>query len=835
MTKIKNPKSICARIAPDFDSENYIFASQAREQHISPVEHYVQTGEDRGAFPNKDFDPAYYAANNSDVVRRGYNLFWHYLVYGKVEGRQALAPQVKLELPLMRLDPSKEVLIVLLHETSRTGAPILGWNIIRELMKRYNVVVGAMRGGSILDALKKIASEVIELPSNIGQDAQLWLSVAKQMRSVYNPKYVIANSSATQSLAVAFEAINVPVVALVHEFASDMQPVGVLNALYQSASRIVFPARIVEENSREVYSALRGRTTFIVPQGQSEVPVFSQDEATDHPASVVKFPNEENQFIVVGIGTVTYRKGPDLFVSVADYLVNTIGVKNVKFIWIGVNIPSDARYKAAIDLQIKKCNLEHYVNFIGEVDNLNSYYEIADVLFISSRIDPLPNVGIDAMAKGLPIICFEGASGFSEILSGHTVTNSMIARYANVEQAAQIIRRVADDRSSLDEAGRELSARAAFLFDMPRYVEKIDALGRDAISEIDQADKDMNEIAAANVFDKFFCFGQAAEMLTEADAIAKYIGGSRRSWPLARPFTGTFIRRPMVGFNPLIYDMYNAPERETVRDPFADFLSNGRPLGPWIHKVIRHDDEYTAPKAKVALHGHFHYPDLLEELIDAIKVNVNQPDLFLTTTSEEKVAQINSILRNRGVEGARVWRVQNRGRDILSFIKDMPLHLVSGYDIVGHVHGKKSAHVAAETGDRWRNFAWQHLVGNQFPMIDKIAFTFLQQPEIGLVFPEDPHLNGWDFNEVIATDLAKRLGVPTPLPIHFDFPIGTMFWARPSALLPLFDMRLETEEVPEEPVAIDGTILHALERIIPFAVNKAGYSYATTHIQGVSR
>ncbi|MCM2458014.1 glycosyltransferase [Rhizobium sp. CG4] len=835
MTTNNDCKSICAAISSEFDSENYIFAQQARALKITAIEHYVQVGEREGAFPNEVFDPKYYAANNPDVVRRGYNLFWHYLTYGKAEGRMASLPHVAMKFPVGRLDPSKKVLIVLLHEASRTGAPILGWNIVRGLMDNYNVIVGALQGGPILDSLKQIATEVIEFPASLGQDSRMWIAVATQLKSAYDPVYAIANSSATQRLAVALEAVHIPVVALVHEFGSDMHPIGILNALYQSASRIVFPAPIVEQNSREVYSALRGRQTLVVPQGQSAIPAFSDVDVGRAISTRPVSGPDGGQFIVLGVGTVTFRKGPDLFVSVADYLVNFLGVKNVKFIWIGVNIPSEARYKTAIELQINRCQLEGYVDFIGEVDDLTSYYEAANILFISSRIDPLPNVGIDAMVKGLPIICFEGASGFSDLLSGLPGASSLIAPYANVAKAAGIIEKVSGDVAVLEAVGRELSIRAAALFDMSQYIEKLDAIGTDAVRDMRQAEEDFGLIFEADVLEKGFCFGRDAEALDDAGAVAKYMAGSRRSWPLARPFTGTFIRRPMVGFNPLIYDMHNAPGGVTRRDPFADFLSKGKPAGPWLHKVIRPQDEYVGKTAKLALHGHFHYPDLLNELIDAIAVNVNRPDLFLTTTSDEKMAEIKSILDKRGVRGARVWCVANKGRDILPFLKDMPRHIGSQYDVVGHIHGKKSAHVVGDAGDRWRDFAWQHLLGCQFPMIDRIASAFVEHPEIGLVFPEDPHLNGWDFNETIATDLAKRLGIRTPLPLHFDFPIGTMFWARPKAMQSLFDMPLALDEVPDEPVPIDGTILHAIERIVPFAVDKAGYSYATTHVKGVYR
>ena len=55
------------------------------------------------------------------------------------------------------------------------------------------------------------------------------------------------------------------------------------------------------------------------------------------------------------------------------------------------------------------------------------------------------------------------------------------------------------------------------------------------------------------------------------------------------------------------------------------------------------------------------------------------------------------------------------------------------------------------------------------------------------------------------------------------------------ALAPLLELGLDWDDYPEEPVPIDCTILHALERLIPFVAAKAGYRFATTHIKGVNR
>jgi lipopolysaccharide biosynthesis protein len=42
------------------------------------------------------------------------------------------------------------------------------------------------------------------------------------------------------------------------------------------------------------------------------------------------------------------------------------------------------------------------------------------------------------------------------------------------------------------------------------------------------------------------------------------------------------------------------------------------------------------------------------------------------------------------------------------------------------------------------------------------------------------------------------------------------------------------EDYPPEPLPHDGTILHAIERLLPFVARHAGCRFATTHVPGVT-
>jgi lipopolysaccharide biosynthesis protein len=231
---------------------------------------------------------------------------------------------------------------------------------------------------------------------------------------------------------------------------------------------------------------------------------------------------------------------------------------------------------------------------------------------------------------------------------------------------------------------------------------------------------------------------------------------------------------------------------------------------------------------RVVLHGHFHYTDYVRDFMRALSPNTQPYELILTTNSAEKASDIRAALSESGGE-ANILVVPNRGRDIGPFLKVLE-EAIGSCDLLGHVHGKRVLHVDRDFGERWRIFLWQHLIGDKMPMVDIIKRTFTEDQTLGLLFPEDPFLIGWEENLKMAQELAIRMKLRVQLPPTIDFPVGTMFWARPEALAPLLRLGLTWEDYPLEPLPSDGTMLHALERLLPLVAEDAGYHYATTYL-----
>jgi glycosyltransferase involved in cell wall biosynthesis len=759
----------------------------------------------------------------------------------RIARRYSTPKAVGISFPRSRIVAGRETVLLIIHEGTRTGAPILGWNLTVELLADYNVVVLLRRGGPLREVFEATASAVICLPDDFPLQPRQIEPLARQLYDTYAPTYAIANSVESRFIVAELEALSIPVVALVHEFSSGYRPVGLLHGLFKTASAIVFPARIVADSASADYKILQARDFSILPQGPSKLPWLGagrRGEAAAATSDSRASDDPGHEFCVVGIGTITMRKGVDLFIAAAGALRQMLPDRKIRFVWAGSHFSFDQPYFDALQQQLRENRLNDSVELLGELDDLDPVYRRADVFLLSSRLDPLPNVAIDSALRGLPIVCFDQTSGIAELLMKHEDTRDLVVPHLDAKAAAAAICELATDPARLHRVSTAIAGIAQAHFNMQGYVRQIDGLGTRARQSLDGLRPAQKIILQRGAFNPDLHFGHEADSWSAETGIWKYLADSRLAAPWNKPLAGTFMRRPLEGFNPLIYACENPGfDPRQLEDPLAHFIRNDRPPGRWTHRVLTPapNDGHPLAALKVAVHGHFHYPELLPDFIQRLHRNGNSFDLFLSTTTQAKADHIAGIVAEFALNNVDITVGGNRGRDLAPFLKGLREGRYSGYDVVGHFHGKRSVHVDSTIGDGWRNFLWEHLVGGQFAMADVILRAIAEDPRLGLVFAEDPHLNGWDENLEIAEALAARMKFSRPLPAHFDFPIGTMFWARPRALEPLLRLDLRDDDFPPEPLPIDGTLLHALERMIPFAAAEAGMAYATTYVRDSKR
>src|SRR5579872_4604859 len=229
---------------------------------------------------------------------------------------------------------------------------------------------------------------------------------------------------------------------------------------------------------------------------------------------------------------------------------------------------------------------------------------------------------------------------------------------------------------------------------------------------------------------------------------------------------------------------------------------------------------------KIAVHAHMHYADLMEQIAGYLR-NISLPfDLLVTITDPDARELISSVAAYH-LPGAplTILTVPNKGRDVKPLYTDIA-PLLSGYDIIAHIHGKKSAFNKGATAG-WLEHLLGSLMGSK-AVVEKIFNKFVSDPRAGLIYPaifdKLPYwASTWLSNRSWAAWLQQRLKLPELPSSYFSFPVGNMFWARTSALRPLLQLGLNDTDFPPEQGQTDGEIMHALERMVSVASRSIGY------------
>ncbi len=312
------------------------------------------------------------------------------------------------------------------HEAERTGAPIVLLHLLRWLKENHTGIeaeVLLLRDGELREAYERVASVYIVpksvLPEIVTRGLQFLrrkLGLRKRLsipdlvpfRKDYD--LVVGNTVGSLEHLVFFKKRGLRTVSWIHEMRSVItsffpEP-GRFAEVSKSVDRFVVPSLAVETAIRE----------FGVTTRCEFVPEFSEVGIVDEKASAVvrrALGIPDNAFVVGGCGTVSSRKGTDLFLAVAANLNESIN--DIYFLWVG----GPSRYSAAeFDHslnEIERLGLARVI-ITGTQKETGSYFANMDIFALTSREDPFPLVCLEAASLSKPVICFAGAGGIPEFV-----------------------------------------------------------------------------------------------------------------------------------------------------------------------------------------------------------------------------------------------------------------------------------------------------------------------------------------------------------------------------------------------------------------------------------
>ena len=848
IAKIKN--------SPFFDEEFYLKQCKNIEiTNMDLAEHYLKVGYKLGLSPSISFDNNFYTLSSPDVKQLNINPLLHYIDSGKSEDRLINYAQfykiIIDENKLKELSSNnKNTLLIISHEASRSGAPILAYNIIKRLKDKYNIITLPLKGGTIIDNFIEESDLVIYSKTLFDINVEAAKYILECINYLCPIYFSIVNSAGSYATVHGLVENDIPFIYLVHEFAQYYEDnIYVFEFIGNFSAFNIFSTISTKNNAILKTNYMSESSVSVIPQGYGEIPKLILDNP-DKNVNLVNFLQnfKQDSFLVLGIGTKTFRKGTDFFLATAYNILKNYPDKNIKFLWVGGKLtyePSN-HYEVYVDFFNNCINLPDKLKLIEDVENLDIVYDFTDVLFLSSRLDPLPNVAIDAMVKKIPIIAFENSGGVSDLFSQYGVAKHYLAPYFDLNKASDLILELYHSQDKRYEYGRHLKQIADNTFNMDFYVEQLEVLGKASRDYLTNRSQDFEIIKNNTLFDRDYFIPRymTKRYYNRDEAINLYL--KKYFYNLINnEFTSKsidWLRKPFPGFNQLIYAHLN---KLYDVDPLAHFIKNDMPSGPWLTELIDNNYIELNNNLKVALHIHAYYVDLVDELINCLNSNKFNCDLFISTCSDNNRDFICKAFKNYKNGNVQVLRVANIGRDVRPMIFDFKDELIK-YDIIGHVHTKKSLHEHSENsrilendlsdfGGIWRNALWQNLVGEKYPMLDKIISKFNDDEKCGIIYSDDPFVPIWGKNYNLALDLAKKLNISKPLPKYHNFPIGTMFWARKIVLEPFFNLNNDDIKYPQEPIPIDGTVLHAIERLFPLVSENLGYKSVMTYLPEFSR
>lgn len=812
-----------------FDPKFYEGTTEAHAQGLTPLQHYLTIGEDKGLAPSPAFDPVFYGQRYPDIAASGYGLLRHYVDFGQAEGRECLSRTSRLKLDVIAKTDRPSVLVVL-ERLTPSPANNAALQFIKEAAQSYDVVVFSNSDGEWSRQFSDLSRGVYILPGTgpklPGENQHL----ATKITQTLNPDVAIVFDKENHDLGRQISSLGCAVVSYIHDETFHLHDI--YDDILCWSDRTGVSSRTLKNKIAQVYPRIEafGEIEIIHPPADPfpPLPPVGTDTICDAIRSYLKPPGMGEAMIVAVDGSAIYFS---LLIAIATELRAKGHARAIRFVWLGDQAILDQSRG-----DIEKAGLESQI--VTQV--IAPYYQIvlqsAEAALVLPGLGTAPLHYLQAMRTGLPILSISDHDELSEWLTEDETTQQNVLPYLDYRKAVEWLQHLIADRSQLLSLRASTRAAADVRFTPNRMAQALRRMCDEARERRATVNASAHEIAQSSRFDEELYRAPSADEEPRSVAIMRYcmeasVTGSHQNDKMPQ-------RRPSSGFNPNVYAHHLRETGQSEHtNPLAQFLRNGEPAGAWSHQVLTPLELRSEPSTglKIAIHGHFYYPDLIDEFLEHLSHQTTAFDLFLTCNSNDAADRLHSSVLERRHWKVSVGVVPNKGRDVGPFLSFLQGSEANEYDIVGHFHGKKSDHLDSRHGASWRSFLWETLLGSHHRMADQIISAFASQQELGLVFPEEPYLFGWADNKKNAEAIASRLGIDVPLPDSFDFPVGTMFWARREALQPLNELKLTWEDYPIEPVGNDGTVMHAIERIIPFVVQKQGFTIATTRVPGVMR
>lgn len=373
--------------------------------------------------------------------------------------------------------------LLLLHQLTLTGAPRLALGAFRNLATERDLMIHSKEGGPLEIEFRKLGHlTVLEssmnplylkagMPRKASMRARdgIRTGLARRRARSWHPDAIYVNSIEALPQVPGLDLPRVPVLLQVHEStvalaAFEARHPGLIATI---PARYLAVSRVVAGELARRYEVPADRIATIPPF--ADVP----DESANLTQTSGSVAASGHPIIVGGVGNPSWFKGHDLWLLVARDVVAELGADAVRFVWVGVRDNDEGRHFAAM---VSKLGLKSVVELVSEVSDPLPIMRGFDLLAVTSWEESASLATLEAMAHGIPVVCFAGSGGPAELIGD---TGVVVPAFSPAAMAEVIVDLTADvpRRQRLGNAARERVirhyARATIV---RRIAEEIDAL-----------------------------------------------------------------------------------------------------------------------------------------------------------------------------------------------------------------------------------------------------------------------------------------------------------------------------------------------------------------------
>jgi hypothetical protein len=305
-------------------------------------------------------------------------------------------------------------IVLVSHDAHPHGAQFLALNLTRTLAREfgYQVAVIFLGSGPLIPQFEPDA-EVYDLSghSSKGEEAE---ALAQELRS-RNFKAALCNTTLSGEFLSTLREAGIHCTVLIHELPGIINDLGLqphIQAIARYADKVVFPNHAVEQGFRE-FADISPKQRILRPQGLYKRNAYrSREEITGARVELRRrLGAEPDAKVVLGVGYADHRKGIDLFVEAGMALLRWC--PQAVFVWIG---HWDSTLEAQINSIVVASPHRSRFHFPGLQADTDLYYAGSDIYALTSREDPFPSVILESLDVAIPVVGFEGAGGFVDIL-----------------------------------------------------------------------------------------------------------------------------------------------------------------------------------------------------------------------------------------------------------------------------------------------------------------------------------------------------------------------------------------------------------------------------------